>query len=66
MLVLVNGMEREDACGLTLAQFIAQEGFDSARVACELNGEIVARAHYGDCLLAEAGRLEIVHFVGGG
>ncbi|MEG0845160.1 MAG: sulfur carrier protein ThiS [Raoultibacter sp.] len=45
---------------------MAQEGFDSARVACELNGEIVARAHYGDCLLAEADRLEIVHFVGGG
>ncbi|MEG1561321.1 MAG: sulfur carrier protein ThiS [Raoultibacter sp.] len=64
--MIINGVARENACGLTLAQFIAQEGFDSARVACELNGAIVAREHYGDCLLAEADRLEIVHFVGGG
>jgi thiamine biosynthesis protein ThiS len=35
-------------------------------VAVEHNGEIVARAGWGEAVLGEGDRLEVVHFVGGG
>lgn len=62
----VNGALCEGVEGMTLAQFIAEKGYDSTRVACELNGEIVGRICRETCLLAESDSLEIVHFVGGG
>jgi sulfur carrier protein len=36
------------------------------RVAVELNGEIVPRAHWVETIVEEGDRLEVVHFVGGG
>lgn len=62
----VNGEERPDADGKSLAELLEREGFDAARVACELNGDIVARDAYGDAVLAPGDALEVVRFVGGG
>ncbi|MEG0071000.1 MAG: sulfur carrier protein ThiS [Raoultibacter sp.] len=64
--MVINGVTRTDAADLSLADFIAREGYDRARVACELNGAIVSRTRYETCLLSDGDRLEIVHFVGGG
>lgn len=36
------------------------------RIAIEHNGDIVPRAEWASCVLADGDRLEIVHFVGGG
>ena len=37
-----------------------------ARVAVELNHEIVPRAHHADVVLKEGDHLEVINFVGGG
>lgn len=64
--MVINGVLCEGVGGVTLAALIEERGYDSARVACELNGVIVSRFRYDTCMLADADRLEIVHFVGGG
>jgi sulfur carrier protein len=37
-----------------------------ARIAVELNGEVVRRNLWTETVLTEGDRLEVVHFVGGG
>lgn len=64
-MVKINGTEFELA-GQTVAQYLAQAGWDSARQAVERNGDIVPRAQYGETVLEDGDVLEIVRFVGGG
>lgn len=62
----VNGVERPDADGGTLAELLALDGVDAARVACELNGRVVPRDAYAATVLRADDALEVVRFVGGG
>jgi thiamine biosynthesis protein ThiS len=66
MHLTINGDLKDFEDGLTLAALVEQLGMRSDRLAIELNGSIVSRAHWADTTLKEADRLEIVHFVGGG
>lgn len=62
----VNGEERPEADGGTLAAWLAAAGFDEWRVACELNGQVVPRGEYGSRVLGPHDAVEVVRFVGGG
>ena len=64
-MVKINGEDRPVA-GQTLAEFLAGTVFDPTRIAVERNGEIVPKAQYAQCVLADGDRVEIVSFVGGG
>lgn len=69
MRLVVNGSEKlveAIAAGAPMTDFVATLGFRPDRVAVERNGEIVPRAEWGTCTLAEGDKLEVVHFVGGG
>lgn len=61
----ING-ENVDAAGKTLAQYLAEAGYNMVRIAVERNGEIVPKAKYGEAVLAEGDCVEVVNFVGGG
>ena len=65
MNVYVNGELREvDAPSLT--DLIAYLDLPVARIAIELNREVVRRGDWGNTMLKDEDRIEIVHFVGGG
>ena len=66
MTVIVNGEPKSCPDGLSLAQFIDYLDLKGDRVAVELNRQIASRGTWGERLLSEGDRLEIVHFVGGG
>jgi thiamine biosynthesis protein ThiS len=66
MTVTVNGEETEVPHGLSLLGLVESLGLDPRTVAIEYNGEIAVRASYGEQLLAEGDRLEVVRFVQGG
>ena len=51
---------------ISLADFVAQQGYRKERIAVELNGEIIPKSAYDDTMVTEADTMEIVHFVGGG
>lgn len=61
----INGKEVLVA-GQTLLDYLEIEGFDTNRLAVELNGVILKRGSYGDYVLNEYDKVEIVCFVGGG
>lgn len=64
--VRVNGRDVEVGSGTTVASLVEGLGFDTARVAVELNGEICPKARLGETVLRGGDYLEIVSFVGGG
>ena len=66
MRLTVNGEERNIAAASDIAALIGLLGLDTRKVAVERNLSIVPRALYGETLLADGDRIEIVHFVGGG
>ena len=64
--ITVNGEERQVAGGLSLLELLGVLGLEPARLAVELNREIVRRDAWADTRVEDGARLEIVQFVGGG
>lgn len=66
MRVYINGESREVSGTPSLAELISQLDLPSARIAIELNREVMRRNDWGTTVLRDDDRIEIVHFVGGG
>ena len=65
MKVFVNGELREVEIS-TLAELINELDLPVARIAVELNRDVVRRSDWSSTMLKDEDRIEIVHFVGGG
>ena len=66
MQLLVNGKPSELPAGLTARQLVERLELAGARIALEVNGEIVPRSSYAERRLQEGDKVEIVHAIGGG
>lgn len=66
MKVVVNGEEKDISEGLTVAGLLNKLIIGKERVAVELNFDIVPKGRFGDTILKNGDRIEIVSFVGGG
>jgi len=66
MKVFVNGESKDLEGEPSLAELITQLDLPAARIAIELNREVVRRSNWDSTMLADEDRIEIVHFVGGG
>lgn len=62
----VNGNIQRFNGPLKVAELLERMELKGKRIALERNGEIVPRSRFGDELLADGDRLEIVVAVGGG
>lgn len=66
MTVIVNGEMLEIPGNTNLAALLKMLELTSARVAIELNQNVIRRIAWENTVLQENDRIEIVHFVGGG
>ena len=66
MRVYINGESREVQGNPSLAELITQLDLPAARIAVELNREVVRRGVWSATMLHDDDRIEVVHFVGGG
>lgn len=64
--ITLNGEERSVPAGLTLDGLICALDLEPARIAVELNREIIRREIWPATPVSEGAKLEIVQFVGGG
>jgi thiamine biosynthesis protein ThiS len=64
--VYVNGESREIQGNPSLAELITELDLPAARIAVEVNREVVRRGEWGSRMLQDEDKIEIVHFVGGG
>jgi thiamine biosynthesis protein ThiS len=66
MKVFVNDEEKDLKSAISLAALITELELPVARIAIELNREVVRRSDWERTMLKDDDRIEIVHFVGGG
>lgn len=66
MRVHVNGESRHLEEGCRLDRLLEELGFAGARIAVELNEEVVPASRHADICLATGDQIEIVHAIGGG
>jgi thiazole synthase len=64
--VTINGETRSLEGAPSVRELLTGLGMDPAKIAVERNLEIVPRSRYGEVMVGEGDRLEIVHFIGGG
>ena len=62
----VNGQARPWRGGATVADLLKELDIKTERVAVELNLEILDRTVFGERVLNDGDRLEILGFIGGG
>ena len=66
MQLLINGQDTEMPAGLTARQLVERLDLAGARIALEVNGDIVPRSAYAEHRLRDGDKVEIVHAIGGG
>ena len=64
-MVKING-EIFNIDGISIEKYLMDYGYDTKRVAVELNGYIVLKSQYGNTYLKDRDIVEVVSFVGGG
>ncbi len=64
-MVKING-ESIDAIGISIEKWLVDAGYDTKRVAVELNGDILPKSQYGNTYFNDGDSVEVVSFVGGG
>lgn len=64
--VIVNGSRLELPKGITVQLLLEHLEIRAPMVAVERNLEIVPKAEFDNCRLADGDQIEIVHFIGGG
>lgn len=65
MHIRLNGEER-DVDAATIAELVASLGLEGRMIAVECNLEVVPKSRYGETLLQDGDRIEVVHMIGGG
>lgn len=65
-MVYLNGKQVEYTQDISVKDFLESQGYNIARIAVELNEEILPKAQYENTILQQEDKLEVVHFVGGG
>lgn len=69
LMLMVNGVRREFEeleSGADVVALVEALGLKGDRVAVEVEGEIVRREGWSETKLTDGGKVEVVHFVGGG
>ncbi|MGB6231552.1 MAG: sulfur carrier protein ThiS [Litorimonas sp.] len=67
MHLIINGEDHDDLPdGLTLDALVRHLGLPERKIAIERNREVVPKSVYGELVLENHDRLEIIHFIGGG
>ncbi len=65
-MIILNGKEKEQYLDLSLTELLEREGYDSRKIAVEINGEIISKSIYNETRVKSGDKVEVVSFVGGG
>ncbi len=64
--LVVNGKQQVIEAPVTVASYLQSLGLDSRYVAVAWNGDVLEKAQFGELVLSNGDRVEIVRPVGGG
>lgn len=61
----ING-EPSEASGMTISDYLTEQGYNKKRIVVEINYEIIPKEKYDDIQLEDDDVVEIITFMGGG
>lgn len=64
-MICINGADLNKS-EIKLSKYLSENQLNPARIAVELNGDILPKAEYDKTVLKDGDKVEIVNFVGGG
>ncbi len=64
-MICINGADLNKS-EIKLSKYLSKNQLNPARIAVELNGDILPKAEYDKTVLKDGDKVEIVNFVGGG
>lgn len=64
-MICINGADLNKS-EIKLSEYLSEKQLNLARIAVELNGDILPKAEYDKTVLKDGDKVEIVNFVGGG
>ena len=62
----LNGFEVSLVEAVSVAQLLFEQGYAGDKVAVEVNGQLVPKAHFGEVMVDDQAAVAVVSFVGGG
>lgn len=66
MILIINGKTKEFSENITLEKVLDELGLRDKVMAAAVNMEIVKQDKWGECVLNDMDKLELLDFVGGG
>lgn len=66
MILIINGETKEFSENITLEKVLEELGLRDKVMAAAVNMEIVKQDKWGECVLNDMDKLELLDFVGGG
>ncbi len=64
--IVLNGENKTIESGTNIEQLLQSLALENKRLAVEINHEIIPRGDFGDHILNESDKVEIVQAIGGG
>lgn len=66
MKIIINGETKEIPNEVNIIELLESFSLPKERIAIELNKQVVRKKDWGNIKIANADRIEVIHFVGGG
>jgi thiamine biosynthesis protein ThiS len=66
MKIIINGETKEIPNEVNIIELLESFSLPKERIAIELNKQVVRKKDWGNIKIADADRIEVIHFVGGG
>lgn len=66
MIIFLNGMKKETAQGISLRNFLGQEGYADKKIAAAVNGNFVPKTEHATIMLNDSDSIEVVAPMQGG
>jgi len=65
-MIKINGIDTPDSLGKSLSEYLSESGYNSERIAVEINYNIIPKSEYDSYIISQNDEIEIVSFMGGG
>jgi len=64
--IILNGEDKQIQANISIEELLQDLGLSQNRLAVEINHEIISRSDFGNHVINDQDKIEIVHAIGGG
>ena len=65
-MIKINGKEANEACSMTVSEYLEANNYNPKHIVVELNEQILPKSEYFTTTIADGDVMEVLSFMGGG